>query len=462
MTRVVHILLGGLSFACAACPPATPPDVPYQPTKTICGNDRKQSGETCDRSDLADMTCGQLGYGSGVLGCKASCKDFDRSGCSAPSTCSDGVRNGVEICDGTDLAGAICETLGLGPGTLRCLPNCGDYDIAGCAPPPDCGDDEINGPAELCDGEDLDHLTCARLGYESGTLRCASDCLSFDRSGCMAPRDAAVADSTVADGFRPDAAGHDLGVPDVRIPDVRQPDTRIPDVSVFTDHALPDLVATPDSALAMDAWHPPDAGAAVLSVYDIQNTGSILHPLVETWVTVQGVIVTAIDARGNNLGFWVQEPGGGRYSGIFVYKPDTDPFDVTTLQRGDVVTVSGLYIEYFDLSELQMYSVQKTASGAAPYPEYPSDLGTDPEAWEGVLVQVGPDCVVTGFYSFGEVQTTCARLDDEISTFAVEYGMSFSSITGIWNYNFETYKLLPRDVLDFGAFTYVDAGGFDL
>lgn len=46
-----------------------------------------------------------------------------------------------------------------------------------------CGDNFVEG-SELCDGFDLADETCESLDFESGTLRCAVNCASFDTNQC--------------------------------------------------------------------------------------------------------------------------------------------------------------------------------------------------------------------------------------------------------------------------------------
>ncbi|MFH1807181.1 MAG: Dickkopf N-terminal cysteine-rich domain-containing protein [Pseudomonadota bacterium] len=169
------------------CPfhPVGPDEVPPTPRRAVCGNERQERDELCDGADLDGQSCDSLGFGSGTLACAENCLDFDRQGCAAPSGCGDNQRAGVEVCDGSDLGGASCESLGHGPGSLSCQANCGGYALTGCGPLPSCGNDHIEG-IERCDGPDFDSLTCRELGFDSGELRCASDCLSIDRSGCVA------------------------------------------------------------------------------------------------------------------------------------------------------------------------------------------------------------------------------------------------------------------------------------
>ncbi len=185
MRRLPALVLTALLPALLACPPPGPGTDYYPSSSAVCGNERKQSGEDCDGTDLNDKTCEDLGFGPGLLSCKPDCDDFDRAGCAAPEGCGNGTIEGVEICDGADLDGKNCEDLGLGAGFLSCLSNCGDFDISLCSPPPDCGDNDKNGSAELCDGDDFGGLTCERMGFTGGDLVCAGDCLSIDRSGCV-------------------------------------------------------------------------------------------------------------------------------------------------------------------------------------------------------------------------------------------------------------------------------------
>jgi hypothetical protein len=48
---------------------------------------------------------------------------------------------------------------------------------------PECGDDSVNVAGEQCDGSDLDGYSCASLGHLGGSLGCDASC-NFDVSGC--------------------------------------------------------------------------------------------------------------------------------------------------------------------------------------------------------------------------------------------------------------------------------------
>lgn len=149
-----------------------------------CGNGVKDSVEVCDGDMLDGATCESLGFGPGALTCQVNCAGYDSEQCGALASCGDGEHNGTEVCDGDQLAGATCESLGFGPGVLTCLDNCSDYDSSQCSPQPFCGDGMINGD-ELCDTDDLDGMVCTDFdSYGAGSLACAADCQSFDETGC--------------------------------------------------------------------------------------------------------------------------------------------------------------------------------------------------------------------------------------------------------------------------------------
>lgn len=106
-----------------------------------------------------------------------------------PGICGDNIREGNEICDGIDLAGATCDTMAADyTGALACSSDCLNYDTSMCYPmfrsPEGCGNN-IKESGEVCDGTDLAGETCSSLtiGF-IGTLTCSSDCLNYDPSMC--------------------------------------------------------------------------------------------------------------------------------------------------------------------------------------------------------------------------------------------------------------------------------------
>jgi formylglycine-generating enzyme required for sulfatase activity len=156
-------------------------------TKTVdsCGDDFVDPGEACDGAELGGATCASLGHYNqvGTLVCSAGCQ-FDTTDCGG--RCGD---NEVDItdgeqCDRESLNGKTCASLGFVGGTLSCTEGC-QYDTSGCSSR--CGDGIIQaGDDEVCDGPALDGQSCTTLGYHGGNLVCATDCKSLIIDNCLA------------------------------------------------------------------------------------------------------------------------------------------------------------------------------------------------------------------------------------------------------------------------------------
>lgn len=214
------------------------------PWSGVCGDGVAEGTEECDLPDLRLATCQSLGFASGTLGCTEACV-LDTSACIPGSVvCGDGVREGGEQCDGADLGGQSCGSLGLGSGALACTHEC-SFNTQGCAVQPVCGNGQIEGGEECDDGNTVDcdgcsagclsescgngrvecdeecddgnqdntdaclndctaascgdgyiragvelcdttsvPSSCVALGYAGGILRCAPGCLAYDTSQC--------------------------------------------------------------------------------------------------------------------------------------------------------------------------------------------------------------------------------------------------------------------------------------
>jgi len=146
-----------------------------------CGDEFRDPGEECDGPDLDGLDCVSLGYyrSSGVLACHADCT-FDVSDCGG--RCGDGLIQSTraEQCDGAVLDDQSCISLGYIGGSLSCGDDC-RFDTSACESR--CGN-EMEEPNEACDGTALRGLSCAALGYSGGELACDDDC-TFDEGGCQ-------------------------------------------------------------------------------------------------------------------------------------------------------------------------------------------------------------------------------------------------------------------------------------
>lgn len=79
---------------------------------SVCGNNVKESGEQCDGDDLGGQYCQSLGYTGGSLSCNPDCT-FDISNC---TYCNDGICNGNETCSNCPADCGQCSSGGGGGG----------------------------------------------------------------------------------------------------------------------------------------------------------------------------------------------------------------------------------------------------------------------------------------------------------------------------------------------------------
>ena len=171
-----------------------------------CGNGIFESDtETCDGAELDGMTCDDFpGFTGDGLACADDCSGFDTSGCTA-IVCGNNSAETGEACDGTDLAGMSCDDLPgfTGPG-LACAGDC-TFDTSACTDNSVCGDGEVNGNEE-CEGTSIGGETCESQGFTGGSLGCGDDC-TLDTAECSdtvlaycsAPGIATIDEDTITD-----------------------------------------------------------------------------------------------------------------------------------------------------------------------------------------------------------------------------------------------------------------------
>ena len=156
-----------------------------------CGNGIVEVGEACDGDRLNDQTCAsQVGFGStGKLYCLPGCHGFDTDDCTPATTCGNGIIDGKEVCDGSDVGKQTCESVvGAGStGRLLCSSNCGSFDTSLCTAATTCNNNALD-PDEVCDPSVTLTETCASyVGTGStGNLKCNDKCTGYDVSGCTA------------------------------------------------------------------------------------------------------------------------------------------------------------------------------------------------------------------------------------------------------------------------------------
>ncbi len=213
---------------------------------------------------------------------------------------------------------------------------------------------------------------------------------------------------------------------------------------------------------ACDACDIPNPGAAPcpVAIQAIRDPDHPDHPNEGAPVTITDAWVTAIRNTGNTRGFYVQDDSLEPWSGIFVYTGSTAP----SVAVGNRVTVTGVYDEYYDLSEIIDPQITIDDNGTdLPFDPIdfvdPSELATGSptaEQWESMLVSVGAVSITVqnpdAPDDFDEFEVTGGlRVDDLIATGLgnnCPVGTTFSSIVAIHAFAFENYKIAPRSMAD--------------
>ena len=216
--------------------------------------------------------------------------------------------------------------------------------------------------------------------------------------------------------------------------------------------SLVDLGGDPDDTTTDNTTGDTTTGDQADTIFDIQmGKFKVMDP-----VTVDGVIATS-GLTFKKDGFFVQDPKGGEYSGIFVYIGGNK----VTVAPGDVLTISGTYDEFFTYSEIKVAmaaDVKKTGTAPVPAPAVVTSAevatgGAKAENYEGVLVQVKNAKVTTAIDMNQEfIVDMKLRVDDlfieKANWVNPMVNDTFTSITGNLAYTFDNFKLAPRSPAD--------------
>ena len=118
--------------------------------------------------------------GQGCTRCTAPLiEDFIALALAGCAVCGDALIDAGEACDGANLGGETCESLGFQGGTLACTDGCA-FDVSSCD---NCGNGFIDSAEEMCDGNDHGGASCVTFGFLGGNLACTDSC-GFDTSNC--------------------------------------------------------------------------------------------------------------------------------------------------------------------------------------------------------------------------------------------------------------------------------------
>jgi hypothetical protein len=157
-----------------------------------------------------------------------------------------------------------------------------------------------------------------------------------------------------------------------------------------------------------------DPQANEQSVSALRDPSSTSHSAYDSVVTISGAVVTDLKTAGNTHGFFVQDPSGSSWAGVYVFVGTAD----AGVSIGDVVSVSGTYKLYAGLEEIdvQAGSVSVTDHGARPAP---LDVSTSDIAdgaphqleWQSLLLRVHDVTIVSG-----SIQTDAFTVQDGSAT----------------------------------------------
>jgi hypothetical protein len=156
-----------------------------------CGLRGVEPGEQCDNGESNGIVP-TVGYGETKTYCTNECTTASVTG----PKCGDGLINGNEQCDGTNLSVSSCSVYNstYESGTLSCKSDC-TFNTNNCLEPAPvtCGNGDID-VGEQCDGTALAGKACQSLEYASGvnytggTLSCKSNCQGYNTTQCDVPQ----------------------------------------------------------------------------------------------------------------------------------------------------------------------------------------------------------------------------------------------------------------------------------
>ncbi len=189
------------------------------------------------------------------------------------------------------------------------------------------------------------------------------------------------------------------------------------------------------------------AGITPISAIQTVPDTNDASPLAGYQVTVRGIVTSPSSSFGGP--FFMQD-APGPWNGIYIYDPNAR-FDL-----GDSVTVSGLVMEYYGLTEIASVDYLKEEANQVriPQPTLVScpQCNLASESYEGVLVKMDSVTVVSLPDQYRE---WLVQSDDDtckVGDLARDFGPGYNypgfgtliSITGCYRYSFGEYKIEPR------------------
>lgn len=147
-------------------------------------------------------------------------------------------------------------------------------------------------------------------------------------------------------------------------------------------------------------------------------------------------------------GFFVQDLGGGPWSGLWVYLDEV----IADVELGDVIDVSGTVAEWHGLTELIVNESVEISDTAVDRTVDASTLMTIPPDWEpyeSVVITLEGVALSGAQDDRGNPMTNWyIGIADTFMDVSM-IGGSYRQVTGVLTYNWGSYKLAPRSAADF-------------
>lgn len=193
-----------------------------------------------------------------------------------------------------------------------------------------------------------------------------------------------------------------------------------------------------------------EATASNVSIYGIQYTtiGGGASPLAGATVNTGGIVT----AKYSN-GYYLQS-GAGAWKGIKVFDSGHSP------AVGDSIVLTAQVQENFNNTELTAVSAYTNVSAGNPLPG-PTVITTtqgNTEDYEGVYARVTSVCkdVNAGFGMWTLFTSPDSlKIDDVMYPFTPTFNVTYQ-VTGVIEYSFSEFKLLPRNAADVVVITSVN------
>jgi uncharacterized repeat protein (TIGR01451 family) len=197
----------------------------------------------------------------------------------------------------------------------------------------------------------------------------------------------------------------------------------------------------------------------LVSIHDIQYVAdpetSDASPYLGQTVFVEGIVTAAPGELGSSA-MIIEEPGGGPWSGLYLYK--SGGYGSLSAPRGTEVRVLGTVDEYFGLTEFVVLNISVLSTGNTVPGAEVIDTGDfitvgSAEQWESVLIEfqnatvTNPD-IGNGEWKFSDGSGETVADDLGNFTYSPALGDFYDSLTGIGWYSFSAYKIEPRNDAD--------------